>query len=239
MRIHSLQHVSFEDSAYIGSWAANKGYALSSTRLFANEQCPKIEEFDILLIMGGPMNVYEEAKYPWLVQEKCFIKQAIQCGKIVLGICLGAQLIAAALGGKVTRNKNKEIGWFPVQLTDYGQKASLLAPLPSPFIAFHWHGDTFSIPPGCEHIAANDACRNQGFQYKDRVLGLQFHIEATAISIDRLLNNCADEMVEAEFVQKESIVCARKNLIPEINHYMDYVLERLEVLYEHDQRENV
>jgi GMP synthase-like glutamine amidotransferase len=239
MRIHSLQHVSFEDSAYIGSWAANKGHVLSSTRLFADERCPKIEEFDILLIMGGPMNVYEEGKYPWLRHEKRFIKQAIQGGKIVLGICLGAQLIAEVLGGNITKNKNKEIGWFPVCLTDYGQRASLLAQLPSSFIAFHWHGDTFSIPPRCEHIATNDACPNQGFQYKDRVLGLQFHIEATEISIDRLINNCADEMVEAKFVQKESIVRARTNFISTINHYMDHVLEQFEIIHEHERRVNI
>ena len=153
----------------------------------------------------------------------------------VLGICLGAQLIADVLGANITRNKHKEIGWFPVRLTEQGQRSSLLASLPSPFFAFHWHEDTFSIPSECARIATNDACPNQGFQHKDRVLGLQFHLEATAESIDRLIKNCKDEIVQAKFVQDEPILRAKSNLIPQINRYMDTMLDQLEIIHERRQ----
>jgi len=120
MRIHYLQHVPFEDLANIESWAKDRSHDLSRTLLFQEESPPKLNEFDWLIIMGGPMNIYEHDKYPWLVKEKEFIRQAIEEDKIVLGICLGDQLMADVLGGKVHRNDHREIGWFPVKLTDEG-----------------------------------------------------------------------------------------------------------------------
>ncbi|HBF36965.1 MAG TPA: amidotransferase, partial [Firmicutes bacterium] len=114
MRIHYLQHVPFEDPANIGNWARQKGHRLTGTHLYNGEVFPTMDRFDCLIIMGGPMNIYEAEKYPWLQSEKQFIKEAIDHRKVVLGICLGAQLITDVLGGKVTKNPEGEIGWLPV-----------------------------------------------------------------------------------------------------------------------------
>ena len=113
MKLHVLQHVPFEDVANIGVWAQEQGFTITTTHLYLNEPLPDPESFDVLVIMGGPMNIYQHSLYPWLVPEKQFIKTAIETQRIVLGVCLGAQLICAALGGQVTRNKYTEIGWFP------------------------------------------------------------------------------------------------------------------------------
>ncbi|MDO8724528.1 MAG: type 1 glutamine amidotransferase, partial [Candidatus Methanoperedens sp.] len=163
MRIHSLEHEPFEGLANIETWAKKKGHSITRTLLFNNEELPEISDFDWLFIMGGSMNIYEEDKYPWLKNEKSFIAQAIASKKIVLGVCLGSQLIADVLGGRVSRNKNKEIGWFPVQLTEESKDSSIFNAFPEKFIAFHWHGDTFKIPRGARRIAQSVGCLNQAF----------------------------------------------------------------------------
>ncbi|MBI4388853.1 MAG: type 1 glutamine amidotransferase, partial [Nitrospinae bacterium] len=174
MRLHYLQHVPFEDLANIEVWARNKGHRISQTRFFANEPLPPVEAFDWLVVLGGPMNIYEEDRYPWLADEKRFIAQAVERKKVVLGICLGAQLLADVLGGKVVKNAHKEIGWFPVSLTGEGQRSAVTRNLPQRFPAFHWHGDTFHLPTGCERLAESEACANQAFAYQGRAVGLQF-----------------------------------------------------------------
>ncbi len=130
MRLHSLEHVPFEDLAEIGVWAENKGYNLSRTRFYVNDQLPALSEIDWLVVMGGPMNIYEEDRYPWLTREKAFIADAISQRKLVLGICLGAQLIADVLGGPVSQNQFKEIGWLPVRLSAAASSSPLFHNLP-------------------------------------------------------------------------------------------------------------
>ena len=180
MRIHYLQHVPFEDLANIESWARSRGHDLSRTMLFSDEKLPEMDHFDWLIIMGGPMNIYEDEKYPWLSREKEFIRQAIASDKIVLGICLGAQLIADVLGGSVRRNEYREIGWFAVSLTEEGSTSPIFSVLPKSFVALHWHGDTFAIPPGAMRIAESQACANQAF-IKGKAIGLQFHLESSLV----------------------------------------------------------
>jgi GMP synthase-like glutamine amidotransferase len=165
MRLHSLEHEPFEGLANIEVWAKNRGHSISRTLLFNNEELPDIDDFDWLVIMGGSMNIYEEEKYPWLREEKNFIAEAIAGKKIVLGICLGSQLIADVLGGNVSKNKYKEIGWFPVSLTADAKNSPVFSTLPRKFAAFHWHGDTFKIPPGAVRIAESEGCANQAFEY--------------------------------------------------------------------------
>jgi GMP synthase-like glutamine amidotransferase len=164
MKIHCVQHVPFEGSANIEAWARDRSHDLSNTLLFEGKSLPEMEEFDWLIIMGGPMNIYEEDKYPWLRKEKEFIKRAIASDKIVLGICLGAQLMADALGGNVHKNMHREIGWFPVNLTPAAKKSRIFGVLPERFMAMHWHGDTFDLPPGALHAAESQACSNQAFE---------------------------------------------------------------------------
>ncbi len=206
MRLHVLQHVAFEDEAFIRRWAAHNGHSLTRTRFYLNETIPSPQDIDLLVVMGGPMNVDEELRYPWLKSEKDFLRRAIDGGKPILGICLGAQLLASVLGGKITRNHFKEIGWFPVQLTPAGRAVPLFAGFPEAFLAFHWHGDTFSIPPGANHLAKSQACQDQAFLYKDRVLALQFHLELEKANIVALLQNCGDEIVGGPFIQTRETI---------------------------------
>jgi GMP synthase-like glutamine amidotransferase len=227
MRIHYLQHVPFEDLANIESWAMSRGHDLSRTLLFSNEAFPDPSVFDWLIIMGGPMNIYEEDRYPWLAGEKEFISQAISRGKIVLGICLGAQLMSDVLGGKVTGNMYREIGWFPVSLTGDGKASAVFSALPERFIALHWHGDTFSIPPGAVRTAESAACLNQAFVL-GRAIGLQFHLESSQDSIDHLLENCACELTGGPYVQKPQELAAPPERFAQIRELMARFLDRIE-----------
>ncbi len=227
MRIHYLQHVPFEDLANIEAWAVSRGHTLSRTLLFAEEPLPEMDDFDWLIIMGGPMNIYEHEKYPWLVPEKEFIRLAVASDKIILGICLGAQLLADVLGAKVTRNEHREIGWHPVRLTTAARASSVFRVLPEEFVAFHWHGDTFGIPPGAEAMAESAACRNQAFLL-GRVVGLQFHLESSRDSIDHLISNCADELTEGRYVQGPAELLAHLDRLPQMRLFLERFLDNME-----------
>ncbi|MCR3883329.1 type 1 glutamine amidotransferase [Methanotrichaceae archaeon M04Ac] len=231
MRIHSLQHVPFEGLATIEDWAISRGYTISRTLLFRGEPLPDPAEFNWLVVMGGPMNVYEEERYPWLAQEKDLIRRAIDEGKVVLGICLGAQLIADVLGGKVLKNKEREIGWHPVSLTPEAKRSETFGVLPEKFVALHWHGDTFEIPPGAIHTAKSEACENQAFQL-GRAIGLQFHLEATAEGIENLIRNCSEELAGGgRFVQDAVEILAGFDAISEMNGLMERFLDEAVRLY--------
>ncbi len=207
MRVHYLQHVPFEGIGAIGDWVWARGHDLSATRLFRASDAaasvdadvpvlPAPDALDLLVVMGGPMGVYQTNEYPWLDQEKAFIKEMIDHGRAVLGICLGAQLIADVLGGSVTRNAHREIGWWPVQMTAAGRGVLVFADFPHTFTSLHWHGDTFAIPPGAVHVATSDACTNQAFALDGgRVVGLQFHLEETASSLASLVKNAGHDLV--------------------------------------------
>lgn len=150
MNIHYLQHVPFEGPEHVSVWAEHKGYQLTGSLLYENERLPSCSEFDMLVILGGPMGAYDEERFPWLAPEKQLIQEAVRQNKLVLGICLGAQLLAEALGGRVYQNNEKEIGWFPVTLTEESRESSFFKELPETFVPFHWHGDTFELPPGAQ-----------------------------------------------------------------------------------------
>jgi GMP synthase-like glutamine amidotransferase len=226
MRLHSLEHEPFEGLANIEVWAKNRGHSISRTLLFNNEELPDIDDFDWLVIMGGSMNIYEEEKYPWLREEKNFIAEAIAGKKIVLGICLGSQLIADVLGGRVSKSIYKEIGWFPVSLTADARN-SVFSTLPRKFIAFHWHGDTFKIPPGATRIAESEGCANQAFEY-GRVIGLQFHIEYSVDSINLMLQSCADEIVDGKYIQAMDEIVSHISNVREINKLLNLLLDNIE-----------
>lgn len=232
MRIHYLQHVPFEDLANIGVWAKEKSHSITRTQLFNEESLPNMDEFDWLIIMGGPMNIYEEEEYLWLSREKEFISQAIANKKIVLGICLGGQLIADVLGGKVTGNGHVEIGWFPVKLTSDSKRSNGFGTFPGEFTAFHWHGDTFEIPPGAVRLAESKACMNQAFEYNGRVIGLQFHIEYSAKSIDLMIQNCGDELVDGKFIRKADEIISRSDHLEGANSLLNMLLDNMEMEFD-------
>ena len=208
MRLCILQHIPFEDAANIGVWARLRGHDLQTVRLYDDNPLPAQEQYDLLALMGGPMNIYEHDRYPWLIREKQFLHQALEAGKGILGVCLGAQLIADALGGPVRANPYREIGWFEVTRTAQSNGPCLLWPLPQRFLAFHWHGDTFEIPPGASHLAHSQACRNQAFQFGQRVLGLQFHLDYDESSLLRMLEHCPEEIDGSTYTQMPASILA-------------------------------
>lgn len=184
-------------------------------------------DFDMLIIMGGPMSVHDTRDYPWLEQEKAFISQAVNEGKTILGICLGAQLLAHVLGGKVYQNAKKEIGWFPVHNNPSAPASDIMRVLPESMDAFHWHGETFSLPENAHLLASSQACVNQAFLYSDRILGLQFHLETTPESARSLISHCQEEMIPDTYIQTPETIMAQPARFLEINKIMHALLDAL------------
>ncbi len=228
MQIHYFQHVPFEGPGCIAQWAEQKGHTLASTRFYNDYTLPEMDTFDWLVVMGGPMSTYDEDRIPWLKPEKRFIRETIDAGKIVIGICLGAQLIADALGARVYPGLHREIGWFPIELTPDGRKSKIFSFLPDRFTCFHWHGDTFDIPEGAQHTAQSDATRNQAFVFDERVVGLQFHLESTPESVADIVFNCAGEVVPDRFMQSvDMLKAAGPEHLDMMNAAMFGILDRL------------
>jgi GMP synthase-like glutamine amidotransferase len=198
MRVQVLQHVPFEDIGCMTAWLEEAAADVRYTRFFENPALPSVEGLDLVIIMGGPMSVNDEALLSWLKAEKQFVRDVIHGGTAVLGVCLGAQLIASALGARVYRNRQKEIGWFPVERTP-GSRGTFI--FPEQFTAFHWHGETFDLPRGATRLCRSQASENQAFQIGRNVLGLQFHLEMTPSGVGALIEQCSSELIETPFVQ--------------------------------------
>ncbi len=210
MKVHWFQHVEFEGLGLIEAWLRARGHEITVTRWWAGERAgAEAEACEWLVVMGGPMNIYEHERYPWLVEEKALIRAAVERGARVLGVCLGAQLLADVLGGKVTRNAEREIGWWPVRAvrapegavagTDGavgagGDGAGQRYVFPVETVVLHWHGDTFSLPPGARRLAESEGCGQQAFAWGERLLGLQFHLEMGAGAVAEILRVCGYEL---------------------------------------------
>lgn len=201
MRIFSIHHVPFEGLGAIGPEIRRLGHAATPVRLYAGEPLPDPARPQALIVMGGPMGVDDEADFPWLAPEKRFLDAILERGIPVLGVCLGAQLLAQALGATVRKNPHTEIGWFPIWRDPQATRSPIGACLPEEMTVFHWHGDTFDIPGGARRLCSSQACPNQGFVLDERVVGLQFHLETTPQVAQELVELCADRLVPAPFVQ--------------------------------------
>jgi GMP synthase-like glutamine amidotransferase len=223
MRAHYFQHVPFEGLGSIESWLEAAGYEITNTRFFEAAELPNLTKIDLLVVMGGPMSVNDEGDFPWLVSEKQFIREAINSGTPVLGICLGAQLIASAMGARIYRNHVKEIGWFPI----YGMLSNDTSffSFPPLMKVFHWHGETFDLPSGAIRLAKSDGCENQAFQFGKSVIGLQFHLETTPGAAREIVSHCRDELVPSRYIQtEEEILSAKPEIYKSINQLMGSIL---------------
>lgn len=232
LRLHSVRHASFEREAEIAAWAEARGHSLTHTDLWNNEALPELASFDWLIVMGGPMGVYDDDIHPWLAAEKRFLRQAVDAGKLILGVCLGAQLLSVVLGGEVTKNRLREIGWFEVQAQPQAALSRIFRDLPQRYETFHWHGDTFSIPEGALWTGKSAACSHQAFEARGgRVVGLQFHLETNAGSMAELAANCAQEIrpdPQAQpYIQPLPVMLARPERLSALRGLLDRILDNM------------
>lgn len=190
----------FEGPGQIQTWADGQNHAVATTRLYQEDKLPAMDAFDLLVVMGGPMGANDDSRFAWMRREKLFIEESIHRQKKVLGVCLGAQLIASVLGAKVYANREKEIGWFPIELNPPGARGTPMSRLDQRSVVFHWHGDTFDIPKDAVHLARSRACENQAFALGKHVIALQFHLEVATPQIEKLVMNCAHELVDTPYV---------------------------------------
>ncbi len=225
-RLHWLQHVPFEGLGYIAPWAQRRGFALSGTRLYADEALPEPEAFDWLVVMGGPMGVYEADQHPHITAEIALIEASIAAGRRVLGVCLGAQLIAAALGARVFASGRREIGWFPVEAVA-DSASPFAADLPAPQTLFHWHGDTFDLPAGAQHVARSAHFEQQAFSYGERVLAVQCHPEMDAAGVAALADAFGARLKPSASVQSADAMRAEQAHFEPARRLLDAWLDRL------------
>jgi len=228
LNIHILQHLAFEGAGCIEDWIAKHEHRVSYTRLYANEQLPGIEEINLLIVLGGAMNVDEDDKYPWLKEEKAFIAGCIEADKAVLGLCLGSQLIVRAIGGQVYPNEEKEIGWWPVQRTMHEATHPLHYMLPEILTVFQWHGDTYDVPMNALQLYRSAGCNSQAFLYASKVLAIQFHPEANETLVNAMLEHEGGELGQGTtFVQTADKIRAGLKNSKEANELMFALLDYL------------
>ena len=227
MRVHHLQHVAFEGLGSIETWLKSAGHSIAHTRQFLNDPLPTVDQFDWLIVMGGPMGATDEAQLPWMGPEKALIRQAIDAGKLVLGVCLGAQMIASVLGARVFQNEQREIGWFSIQRSPDAIQLPFGTIFPDRIEVFHWHGDTFDLPAGAVRLASSEATKNQAFAVGDNVLALQFHLEMTPGLASNLIDNCQNELGPSPCVQNPERIMATPDQFRGINRLMESVLQAM------------
>lgn len=228
MRVHFITHVPFEGPAAIAGWASERGYAQSTSNLWDGDALPPLEQLDLLVVMGGPMGVGDEERFGWMAAEKRFIGKALEARKKVLGVCLGAQLMAESLGARVYKNSEREIGWYPVEFSAEARTGTAVGELPVSMEAFHWHGETFDLPNGAVRLASSAACLNQGFLWEDCALALQFHIESTPHSVSALVENCSDELTGGNYVMDaEALLSQGEPAYRKMNEVLFGALDKL------------
>lgn len=193
-----LQHHPAESIGSIAIPLAAANIPVHALEVFRQPSLPPdLQDYSGLILMGGPMSVDEQDRFPWIQPEIAFLQSAISVGKPVLGICLGSQLIAAALGARVYPGKKKEIGWFKVRLYEGGLSDPLLAGVPASFTAFHWHGDVFEVPQNAIPLLGSDITPCQGFRFGPRTWALLCHLEVTSESVQAMIRSFPDELTAA------------------------------------------
>lgn len=222
MKIHCIRHEPFEDLACIEDWIKNNNYELSCTLTYLQQTFPSDCSFDLLVIMGGTASIYNSMQETWYLEEKKFLGDCIRRKTKILGICLGAQILASVLGSRIYPGKAKEIGWFPVDF--FAEDIPGLEFMPKRIETFHWHGDTFDIPEGAIKLASSELTPNQGFIYNETIFALQFHPEMTKISLNKIIESAGEELNQkSNYIQSADYILSRPDLI-DINNALMYDL---------------
>ena len=195
-----FQHEADDGPGYLGEALLRHGARLTVVRLDQGETIPDVSGFDVLLVMGGVMNAYEEDQYPWLIEETQAIREAVGAGQAVLGVCLGGQLLAKALGAQVHLGAATEIGLTPIKLTSQGMVDPLFDGLDQ-IEAVEWHDDTFDIPSGAVPLASSDGCAHQAFRFGQCVYGLQFHPEVSPIMLAKWIKGAGNPTIDRSSFQ--------------------------------------
>lgn len=225
MKIHAILHATFETVGSIEDWASANNYSLTFTHSYLNQSLPSIDDFDCLIIMGGPQSPREQEIYPYLTNEINLIKYAIKANKFVLGFCLGAQLIGEALGAQTQKSPHKEIGIWPITLTEEGKNDPLFHDFNDSFDVIHWHNDMPGIPQGATLLASSLGCPHQAFRYNSYTYGFQFHMEITQTDAEIMCFNCPDDLAPTEFTQTQKSFL--NSDFHSINQKLNLVLNRL------------
>ena len=218
-------HAAFEKLGAIEEWANKKKYLLAGTRTYKGEQLPSTSEFDFLIVMGGPQSASETNKWPYLQDEMNLIKKAIDADKVVLGICLGAQLLAENLGAKTERSLYREIGVFPVELLPDASIDPIFSQFPQKFNVMHWHNDMPGIPQAARLLAKSAGCPRQAFSISDKVYGFQFHLELTPATIAGMLLHCEKELTPDVYVESKQTLLSHD--LVDINEKLFVALDYL------------
>ena len=226
-KIYVLQHHPAENLGTIAD--ALEGAALAWQYIRVNDGQPvpaDMKGAGGLIVMGGPMSVYQTDRYPWLRDEMKLIEDAMKLNLPVLGVCLGAQILAAALGAKVERNPNgKEIGWYPIELQDSAKEDRLMRGLPATITPFHWHGDIFELPPGAVSLASSEKTPCQAFRQGDNAYGFQFHFEVTLDGVGAMASAFSKELVR-EKIPAEQMVAQTAEFLPSLERFSEKVFSR-------------
>ena len=231
-RVYALQHVAAEPLGIIEETLEASGIGAEYIRVFAGEAVPgDMTAAAGLVVMGGSMGVYEQAEYPYLSQEIRLIEAALKAEKPVLGVCLGSQLLASVLGAEVKKGNHKEIGWFPVALTEAASTDRLFSEVERSFWAYHWHGDVFDLPAGAVSLASSAQTQCQAFVYGVRAYGLLFHLEATRKIVEDMVRGFAGELDE-EKIEGAEIIDQTCEHLPQLQRIGASVFQRWASLIE-------